>query len=283
MRALIIPAIALALSGCVDLSAVTKFSQTTPDVATLDSLTDVYVSDPKTMSDWQSIWVSPDPELSPEGDKRKQQKVALDALNGLIVDYMKALGDIANSSSADISTEAKSVSSGLSSLQKVGAVNLSTSQVSSIGDLITIVPQSLLNIYRAEELGKIIRQNRGPFDAMVATEIDIVKEAYIPDFADTKKTIDSMAQRTEAAIKSAPDGAVMRSSRFTFQKQSETAESQMDAATDSANNYVKALQSLDKAYDQLAETGNGFGNDTLAQIKPYLDDAQKAYRDVQKL
>jgi predicted secreted protein len=275
---------AVLLIGCADLSAVTKFSQTAPDIAKLDALNDVYISDPQTMSEWESIWQVPDPRLMTQKSEREKQKVALDSLHELLINYMKALGDLSGSKVTDVSTQAKAVSTNLSTLQKANQINLSANQVSSIGDLVSVVPQDMLNIWRADKVAQLIRENQKPFQALVSTEITVIGEIYCLDYDNVARTIESAACRLEGSWPKTKDqNPVSRAAHFSFQQNVVKAKTRIENAKTAAQKYVEALKKLSAAYNILVEQSDHFSSQTLLAILPLLDDANKAYVDVRNL
>ncbi len=295
------------LAGCSDLSAITKFAQTAPDVSKLYTLTAVYVSDPQTQIDWTGVWNTPDPSLAQLSAIREKQRAAIDALHALIVNYMKGLGGLAGSSVTDISTQAKTVSTNLTALQKDIPADLSTAQVTAIGDLVSVGPHGLLDMWRGYEIGRIIKQNQNAFHSMISTEITIVNDAFILDFAATCKVVlgarDHMRQilspgvadpvtcgaaaSAASSVKTpVPSGLaipVARAAYFTFRQSADTEIANLNAATLAAQQYVIALQKLGTAYDDLVDQNGQFNAATLQTILPLLTDAEKAYADIDRL
>jgi len=274
------PAILILLAACVDLSAVTKFAQTAPDVTKLDALTDVYVSDLQTLSDYAAIWQSPDPDLQKNIALRQSEKVTFDDLHALIVNYIKAVGGLAGASATDLSTQAKSVGTNLTALQKKDPHILSTAQVSSLSDLILVVPQGVLNIWRESEIGSIIKQNQKAFHVMVSTEITIVQNVYLLDFDNTKGQVVGDRDHMKSDLGRSGGSSAIRAAQFTFQRDAASDIARLDAATAAAKQYVSALTSLAKAYDTLVDQSGHFSAATLQAILPDLMAAQKAYQDI---
>lgn len=274
-------AILLFLAGCVDLSAVTKFSQTAPDVAKLDVLTDLYVSDPQTMGEWQSVWVTPDPALALTTTDREKQKPVFDELHALIVNYMKALGQLADSKVTDLSGQAKAVSSNLVSLQKSDDIKITAAQAARIGDLVTVIPQDLLSIWRGYEIGRLIKRNQAAFQAMIYTEIVIVQR-YESDYHQLLAVVTDTAGMMDAAIRHEAN-PLARAARFAFRKDVAQTTDRFTAANSAAQKYVVALQKLGAAYDTLVQNSDHFTAATLQAILPDLNDATKAYADIMSL
>jgi hypothetical protein len=275
------PLVLLLLTACTDLSAVTKFAQTAPDVTKLDTLTDIWVSDPKTQGDYVGVWQPSDPDLAKQTALRQTEKGTLDDLHALIVNYMKAVGGLAGASATDLSTQAKSVGTSLTALQKADTSLLTTAQVSSLSGLILLVPQDVLNIWRASEIGSIIKQNQNAFHVMVSTEIVIVRDHYIPDFGSTSREIDSSLGRTNGAL--GGNAAATRVTAFGFQQWASADKARLQTAITAAQQYVVALQKLAAAYDVLVDQSGHFTAATLQAILPMLIDAEKAYGDVNSL
>jgi hypothetical protein len=271
----------LTLGGCVDLSAVDKFAQTAPDVSKLDALTDIYVSDPATQYSWQSVWLTGAPDAAQITTDRAKQKATLDDLHALIVNYIQALGGLSGTNLTDVSAQAKIVSAGLTSSE--GRLGLSSSQVSTVGDLLIIVPQNALNVWREHEIGEIIKTNQAAFHAMLNVETMIVQKIYILDFQSVLNTIEATTARMEAALASPTADPTARAAAFNFQENASTAEAHYETAIGAAQHYVIALQKLGAAYDILAQQSGDLSSATLQQILPLLNDASKAYADLKKL
>ncbi len=295
------------LASCSDLSAVTKFAQTAPDVSKLDTLTEVYVSDPQTQIDWTSVWNTPDPSLTKLVTTRQKEKVAIDSLHALIVNYMKSLGGLAGSSVTDVATQAQAVSTNLAALQQINRTNLDAAQATAIGDLVSFSSQNLLNAWRGHEIGNIIKQNQNAFHSAISTEITIVRDAFLLDFTDTCKVVLGARDHTKAvlapgvaelvtcgAIAPAAEGAmahplsavanpVARAAYFTFRQTANAEIATLNAATLAAQQYVAALQKLGTAYDDLVDQNGHYTAATLETILPLLIDAEKAYVDIDSL
>ena len=278
-RWIVLPLV-VALSGCANLTAISTFSKSAPDIANLDKLTGVYVEDPQVQATWLSL-SQPGDLLHPAlVETRLEQKVALDQLHGLIVDYMRALGDVSGAKLTDLSAQSKVVSGNLSTLQKKGLISITADQVAAIGDIATIVPQNILNLYRAHQVARIIRDNQKAFDAMVDVEIGVVADVYILDYKTTATTITSQRDFIEMGPSSSGANSLAPVTKFLFEKEASRDVGRLDRARVAATQYVVALEKLKAAYDALVEEDGKFDERTLLALAPYLSAAAKAYTDV---
>jgi hypothetical protein len=276
---LLLPII-VGLSGCADLTAVSTFSKSAPDVAKLDELTDVYVEDPRVQANWSSLSQPPDPADIQLVEDRKNQKVAFDHLHGLIVDYMKALGDASGAKLNDLSAKSKDVSKELSDLQKKNLISATAAQVTAIGDFVEIAPKNFLNLYRARQIAKIMKDCQKSFDAAIDVEIGIVSDVYILDYKITSHTITSQRDFVEKFASTPKATGLTSVVKFLFEREVQLDVTKLDQAQTAATQYVAALKKLKSAYDALVDKDGKFDDKTLMEIKPYLSAAAKAYTDV---
>ena len=286
---------AISLAGCADLSAVADFAKMAPDVAKLDTLTDVYVAAPAIQSEWAAIWTKPDPALADQFKKRQDQKVAIDALHALIVNYMKALGGLAGPGATDISAQAKLVGTNLAALQKADPSLLPTAQVAPISDLVSVIPQGILDLYRQSEVSSIIVKNQVSFHRMIDAETEIVQGSFERDISQACKAILAATHQTLGEFNSScgPDGTIAivvisgsptkRATTFGFGRSANADIAKLNAAARGAQQYVTALQKLREAYDVLVQDAGHIDATTVTRIIPLLTDVEKAYSDIGSL
>jgi hypothetical protein len=129
----------LLVSSCAtDPSAVTAFSAMAPDADKLHTLTVAYATAPNQLIEFDVMnrLTSENVEqLTNQVTKRNLQVTAIDSLNMVLVNYMQALGVLANNGLVQTSPDTKDVTDGLTALTKAVPelqTDLTTNMITSV-------------------------------------------------------------------------------------------------------------------------------------------------------
>jgi hypothetical protein len=276
----------LMLTRCVDTSAVTSFAQEAPDVSKLDALTAVYVGIPAAQIEWDLQRTMPAYERDrkmQETTVRQQQQANLDKLHAVLVAYMKALGGLSASKLTDVSGSVKSVTDGLTSLQKAApGLGITSAQVSSVSDLVNFIGELGISGWRQYELKGVIEKGQPLFQNLVALEIQIVQRGIIPDIQNVEAQIREN-ETVELTNLSHSRSDVAAVTAFDFRRNATGDLDHYETAEIAAKAYVEALKALAAAHTALYEDRNELSSKTLDQILPFLQQAETSYQDLRKL
>lgn len=279
-RWLLVPAVFFAIitASCADLTAVQEFSKATPNQAQLDRLNDGFASAPAIENEWNTLRGTRDLALDSQANQINEEKVALDEVNALIVNYMKALGNLSDANLTDVSSQAQSVKDELTQLSKSETgMGLDAGKISAIGDLLKVATNDTLSFWRARKLEETLQSNQASFHALLDTETQIVG-FYTLDFQNILQEIHGDVAYVDDHASSFPYGTRLLLDRAA-RKDTKSLNDELAAA----NSYKDALAKLGHSYDQLVQANGNFSAATYAAIKEDLDDVQKAYIDIAKL
>ncbi len=174
------------VSACaVDPSAVQSFSGLAPDQAKLDVLTQAYAEVPSNLIGLDVLHrlsASERKALTNDEVTRKNQLTAIDGIHAVLVNYMKALGALANNTLVQTSTDATTLTKGITALQTAEpTLGITTAQITAVGDLSKLLGDAATSFYRERQLSYVIGRANGPFQQLVATEQQIISRGVLPD------------------------------------------------------------------------------------------------------
>jgi hypothetical protein len=315
---------ALVGSACVDPSAVRSFSALAPDPSKVSVLTEAYADAPTKILDLDILHRLDAAALqSLEADKgiRQQQVTAINNLHAVLIDYMKALGSLADDKLVQTSTDAKDVTDGLTALQKADTkLGLTDNQINAVGSISTLLADLLTSVYREHKLADVIRRANAPFQTLIGTEQQIISRGVIPELNNVRERlieleeldhglqVDSEHQLVEAQKRhdersrsKAPtpewdnvdlvlqsSGAADLAAQIFLRREIDSDRSAVDVQIQAANDYSKALAAIAKAhtalFDQRGAVLSKAGAKSFAtQASPLVKEAYTALQSLNKL
>jgi hypothetical protein len=146
--------LALVSGGCVDLSAVRRFADLSASVASYPQLVADYVESPARAQRYQ-----PDAQRGQLDLKaRLAQREPLERVQNLLVEYMLALGALADNDVASIDEGTSGLRKALESAKLVGdgTHQLSADHADAAQKLVTLLSSAILNGWRRRQLDKLI-------------------------------------------------------------------------------------------------------------------------------
>lgn len=178
-------AAAVLMSACVDPSAVESFSKLAPDQSKLDKIMATYAAVPEEELQLDVLHGIPPIErhaLASDAQTRRNQTQSLDKIHEVLVNYMKALGALADNQLVQTSTETTTLTNGLTNLSTAEPqLRITSAEISSIGQISTLLANAATAHYRSKKLSEVLAKGREPFQMLIATEIQIVNRGVIPD------------------------------------------------------------------------------------------------------
>jgi hypothetical protein len=311
-------------SACVDPSAVRSFSALAPDPSKVSVLTQAYADAPTKILDldvMHQIDASLRQALEADKDTRKQQITAINNLHAVLIDYMKALGSLADDKLVQTSTDTKNVTDGLTALQKAQpSLGITGNQISAVGSISTLLADAFTSIYREDKLADVIARAEAPFQTLIATEQQIVLHGVAPELNNVRERlvalgaldhglqVDSAHQIAEAEERRderqkthAPSpewdrvdpvlqgsGAADLAARLLLNWAIDSDLSAVDAQVQAANDYSKALAAIGKAHTALyqqrkAVLSKAGAKSFATQASPLLKEAYTALQSLNKL
>jgi hypothetical protein len=174
------------INACaVDPSAVKSFSALAPDQTKLDALTQAYADVPANLIDLDvlnRLSETKRKELIEDEATRKSQLSDIDGIHTVLVNYMKALGALADNTLVQTSTDTTTLTKGLTSLQTAEPhLGITTAQITAVGDLSNLLGDAATSYYREKELSEIISQANAPFQELIGAEQQIVSRGILPE------------------------------------------------------------------------------------------------------
>ena len=282
--------VVLVLAGCAtDPSAVTSFAALAPDGSKLHALTEAYAAVPAELieldvkHDLNPVVLN---MLTADEKTRPEQAKSIDGLNAVLVDYMKALGALADDKLVQTSTDTKAVTDGLTNLQKAKPnLGITAAQISAIGDLSTLLADAATSIYRQEKLTDVIGRGEAPFQALVAAEKLIIGRAVIPDLNNVENRVGALDSVTSQLASDRPADVA---SLFLLQRTMAADKSRLDQQISAAKDYLTVLDNLGRAHTLLYNARNNVlsakgAKVTIKQIQPLLSEAYMASQTLSKL
>jgi hypothetical protein len=176
----------LLVSACgTDPSAVQSFSQLAPDQNKLDTLTQAYADVPGKLIQLDVLHRLTPASLNSlfaDEQTRKEQIKAIDGIHSVVVDYMKALGALANDTLVQTSTDTATLKKGVTALQIAEPrLGITSDQVMVIGNVSRFLANAATSAYRQKNLADAIARNQAPFQKLIATENQIILRGVLPD------------------------------------------------------------------------------------------------------
>lgn len=274
----------LLLSACgTDPSAVQSFSQLAPDQSKVDILTQDYADVPGELIQLDVLHrlsAASVNALSADEQTCKNQIKAIDGINSVIVNYMKALGALANNTLVQTSTDTATLKTGITALQTAEPnLGITSTEITAIGDVSTFLADAATSVYRQKNLKDAIARNQAPFQKLVATEEQIISRGVLPELRNLRDRtndlqevvnglkVESAQQKSEANARAKRDekapqsgkidvwlrgsGAADVASLLLLQRMIQSDTTTINQEIQAAKSYVKALKDIAKAHTAL--------------------------------
>lgn len=317
MRVRVVVLVALLLSACgTDPSAVKSFSALAPDASGLHTLTTAYADAPEKLASLDVLNYAPlstPAEIAAQTTTRDAQVAQIDALHQVLIGYMQALGALASDDLVQTSSDTKSVTDGLTALQKASPkLGLTPAMITGASDLSTFLADAATARYRHEQLSAIIGKSEPPFQQLVSAEKTIVTKDIIPELQQVKDRINKLHEVTHAlqvnakaeAEHSKPQqqtsgvsgldtqlqrsGAADIASLFLLQNWMINEQRTVDTQINAAKAYVTALDKISAAHTVLYANRDvvltkAGAKATIAQLEPLVKEANTALRALKAL
>ncbi|NPT47174.1 hypothetical protein GNZ12_38970 [Paraburkholderia sp. 1N] len=276
----------------------------------MHTLTTAYASVPgqiHALDVLQNITVVSAIDFSAQAKQRNEQVTQIDSLHLVLIDYMQSLGALANNNLVQTSTDAQSVTTGLTALSKAKPdLGLTTGMISGVGDICTFLGDAVTAGYREEQLTTIIGKSEPAFQQLVAAEKQIVTEGVIKDLTNVEDRVKALAEVTHAlqvnakaeAMKSKlpqqsstgvagldpklqRSGAADIASLYLLQQAITNNLATLDLQIKAANAYVTALDKIASAHSVLYANRDNLlskagAKTAIAQLTPLIKEANTA-------
>jgi hypothetical protein len=196
------------VAGCANLQAIRQFAQSSTDAETYKAIANDYAAVPEqekyySMAKFHAYW-----------DQQKKQRGAqvkdLLAIQKVIAEYMKALGELA---ADDLVSYDKSIDSLAAGLKATKA--LDDTEIKAFGAITKLLARAAADGYRQKKLNEVITEANAPLQTLISAQIKFVN-LYIKSIGAEKKSIDRyygdviLAALHENLLKSkGPDRAVI--------------------------------------------------------------------------
>lgn len=269
----------LALSGCVNLSAVQEFGKLSADSAGYTRLTDEYVSAPERMrhytleSDQSTL-----AELDKQAAARQAQGARLKAYHKAVADYMKALADLASDNVVAYDPELGEL---IDSANKASA--LTEEQAAPLKAVSNLLAHATTDVYRQRKLSEVIEAGNPPLQAILQDLSQLVL-AYSLSIEDERMRLDFyyrglIAQASEpigiAGSRAAKEPAAAQFIKQIHQERRAAFDERLKAATQ----YQQTIQVIAQAHQGLYNNRNHLGSaQAVSLIKSYSKQIQTAYK-----
>jgi hypothetical protein len=304
----------LVLSGCAaDPGAVTGFSALAPDPVQLHNLTIAYADAPDKLKALDVLNLTSMSAMDAANDvkARNEQVAEIDALHGVLVDYMKSLGALANNNLVQTSADTRKVTEGLAALSSANHnLGLTPQMIAGVGDIMTLLGDAATGGYRQEQLTRVIEGSETPFQKLINTEKTIISEGVIKELQNVRDKTTTLAEVTHAL--QVNDAAVANNSRtgltgvtglnpklqgsgaadiaalYLLQKDIGSELASLDLQIKAAEAYLRVLDKISAAHSILYNNSDNLlskqgARTAIAQLAPLLKDANTALNALKNL
>lgn len=269
----------LALSGCVNLSAVQEFGKLSADSAGYTRLTDEYVSAPERMRHYTLESDKPTlAELDRQASERQAQGARLKAYHRAVEDYMKALADLAGDSVVAYDPELGAL---IDSANKASA--LTAEQAAPLKAVSNLLAHAATDAYRQRKLSEVIEAGNPPLQSILK-DLTLLVQAYSASIEDERMRLDFyyrglMAQASEpigiAGSQAPKEPAAALLIKQIHQERRATFDERLKAAAQ----YQQTIQVIAQAHQGLYDHRDHLGSaQAVNLIKSYSKQIQATYK-----
>lgn len=197
---------ALFLSGCTNLDAVGKFARISSDSAAYQQVINEYASSPE-----RTQWYESERQASHLEQLiklRSQQKLQFERVQTVLVEYMSALGELADGRLSCVDDRINAISSALLSSGFIGdtASGSGKRTVSAAASIAGILVRSTLDHWRQRQVVKIIRESDVHVQAVIAGLKELLDRDLRASLQNEEIALSKPFQAWQASAKSHNDG-----------------------------------------------------------------------------
>ena len=180
------------LTGCTDLTAVRDWSNTSLEASQFNEIVATYVDTPERLQRYDTQDEATRAGWQKQRVVREAQAEALQSLLALVSDYMATLSTLASDSVIDFSEEASAYTTSLQNLNRVAGDSIPNDTIGAVGSLVQTMADAALDLWRANEVKKIIAEANQPLQSILAGELrSIVREDFRRDLVIEESFLDA--------------------------------------------------------------------------------------------
>jgi len=270
---------ALSLSGCAaDLDAVGRFARTSAATAEYQQVVKDYVDSPNRQRSYQPERFAQ--QLTDLAHRRAAQKPRLEAAQKVLVQYMKALGELADDHLPDVDDEIGDLGSALASAKFVGDgdAQVGKETATAATAIAKVLGRAVLDHYRQSAVVTIVRETDPHLQTLLAGLSEVLDKDLRSSLENEAVAVSKPFKAWIAASTSAndPDGAPPVA-RILMEERLE----EIRARVNALDAYLRVLDTIGRGHADLRANVNKLTEEALAgRLKGYAKELQKLQRSI---
>lgn len=268
------------LGGCVDLKAVRDFAKISSATADYQKIVSDYVESPERRKPYEPE--RSHPQLEQEIQARSNQKPKLEGVQKILVEYMSALGDLANDELPNVDQEIDGVGKALEKAKFVGdgdaQINKRTAE--GAGTIAKILTKAVLDHWRQKELKSLINKTDDSLQEVLRGLREVVQKDFSQSLDIESEAISKFFNKSIAVAKAKGDeeGLPPLANLLLKERLEE-----VFVGKKKLDEYTNVLDKIGKGHADLRKNVNDLENKELTQrLKQYSKDLGKLYRTIKE-
>ncbi|MEI6757671.1 MAG: hypothetical protein FDX18_10415 [Chlorobium sp.] len=272
--------VAFLLSSCANLEAVGDFARMSATTADYQSVVNDYIDSPKRQKSYESERSAA--QIDQIIELRNQQKPQLEGVQSVLVEYMSALGALADGKLPNVDDQINAISS---SLEKGGYVNdtkgIKKETASAAASIANILVRATLDHWRQRQLEEIIKECDPHVQSVIAGLKELLDRDLRASLDNEELALSKpfRAWNASAISRNDPDGAGRVALIFMNERREELKlkRARLDA-------YIKVLDTIGKGHADLsANVDHITGKSLTDRLKGYGKDLLVIQSAIRKL
>ena len=268
------------LGGCVDLKAVRDFAKISSATADYQKIVSDYVESPERQKPYQPE--RSHPQLDQEIQARSNQKPRLEGVQKVLVEYMSALGDLADDELPNVDKEIDGLGKALEKAKFVGEgdTQINKKTATGAGTIAKILTKAVLDHWRQKELKTIINKTDDSLQEVVLGLREVVQKDFKQSLDIESEAISKFFKKSIAVVKAQGDeeGLPPLANLLLKERLDEIL-----VRKEKLDDYAKVLDKIGKGHADLRKNVNDLENKELIQrLKQYSKDLGKLYNTIKE-
>ena len=254
--------IAVALVGCVDLTAIRRFADQAAETASYSELTHYYVSHYERINRYIKVKPEDMPKQAADAEKRQKQEQPLLGLQRGLVEYLNALAALASDQAVNYDQSLKGLADELKDSKLVA-----DSRADAFHSISTLLAKAATDGYRRKKLKDFITQGNAPVQKLIDGLTNIVGVQFVREIDNERGAIEGYYAKIIAkATENDPAVALVEDKKASDLEQIRARQAACGA-------YVAAMTKIAQAHQELYDRRDRLANaETLTLMYGYSQD-----------
>jgi hypothetical protein len=254
--------IAIALVGCVDLSAIRRFADQAAETASYSDLTHYYISHYDRVARYSKIKPEDAAKHAADAEKRQKQELPLLGLQRGLVEYLNALATLASDQAVNYDQSLKGLADELKDSKLV-----TDSRADAFQSISSLLARAATDGYRRKKLKDFITQGNAPVQKLIDGLTNIVGVQFMREMDNERGAVEGYYDKIIAkATENDPATALVEDKKANDLDQIRARQAACGA-------YVAAMTKIAQAHQELYDRRDRLANaETLTLMYGYSQD-----------